>query len=637
MPISPGSFDRVVFPCQCYEGTLEPGYVVTFDHNDADWWTFKGSAQSLGNHPLRETSADVQVVAAAVRAGTATVWYVDGGTIIPYDDLPDVYAKLHQLHPFHKTAGWRHTDVLVKQAEIITHAQTGREDIMAMCGVVPMERTPGGSGHPVDLRDWEVRLAGMNHFELNLPLPVGSQISLATVGSLPIVRAMVGYLHSLRTGSPAALDLATIVSFDQARLAVNHTFAEADASFAFSFAASYTSGSNTALVAIGFQFVRTAGGEDRPPQIPQRTFTIPSGVSQEKPPFGNTVVPTKADRLTFPDGQELREINGRLLWQGHEGDAARTLYRIPVDHGYSRIINWNDLEATPGPFSAVSKDMTTRPHIHTVHYTGAANSAARSLVFPRQREFVGYPGTARECVIHNRNPNDGDLSVIVKDQAGFRFRVRPNELFGLRMAYEQDGTGELVGFEIPFRACDHSGGTGTIDGTSGSWSYGNDTIRPLEIPTGLIRYDQDAFLTAPNDTDASGVFTATELNEHFVGGSVKMVMQGEVLFEYDIELQALWPGSGNMPHHTIGLIHWRNSNNNSLIYTLSGGGEFTGSDARRQHAGVWREHVQIDDILIPFIRYNTAAKTMADNKVNIVRYIRKFSLQPIIHTDLAAA
>lgn len=638
MAIQAGSFDRVVFYCDCFESALYRGHVTRYESGNPNWHSPSHmSAQELPLHPLRSTNADVQTVLAAVRAGTAEVWYIDGETPIAYDDLPDVYAQLHAQHPLHKEEGWRYKAVFVKQANVETNAQTGRMDLQTMCGVVPMERTPGGSGHAIDLRDWEVRLAGSNHFELYLPLPVGSMIALTNVGALPIVRGMVGYLHSLRTGSPEALDYTTIVSMDQVRAAFNHTFAESDASFAFSFASSFYSGPVDNLVAIGFQFVRTAGGEDLPPQIPQRTFTIPSAVSREKPPFGNTEVPAKMDRITFPDGQEMREINGRLLWQGHEGDAAKTLYRIPMDHGYSRIVNWRDLAMVTGAFAPVNRIMTTRPHVHTVHFSGESTSIARGLEFPRQREFVGYPGTARETVIHNRNPNAGDLNVFVKNQADFDFRLRPDELFGLRMAYAKDGTGELVGFEVPVRVCEHQGSTGTIDGAAGSWSYGNDTIIPLESPGSAIRFDSDAFQLGAAGTDASGEFTGTSLNEHFVRGSTKMKMQGEVLYEYDFEFQALWPGSGNMPAHLLGLIHWSVARNFSRVYTLSSGGLFSGSDARRQHAGIWRQHVGIGDIMIPFVRFNTAAKTMPDNKISVVRFIRRYSLQPIIHSELAAA
>ena len=368
--------------------------------------------------------------------------------------------------------------------------------------------------------------------------------------------------------------------------------------------------------------------------LDNESLELPTTHLNVNPVEGALDVDLEVERVKFsPDvwlGLYDNVLMQRLLEdQGSVNDDRHVL--MPLVSSIGRLVNYDDLVGYTID-SGSGKLLPFEKHVHTIHFTGTADS---DLLFNRLFDLMPAWGQDKELQIHNKGT--GDLSFVKQNGDEF-FKLKPKENCEAHFTLNENGAGEILLRGLPHRYLNHSD-AGVGNQNTPYWSYTGSTngrLRWLKHSDNNERYDTDAFLKGARSLPSAGSNQGTinsEDNYDYVG-AFQVLLPGELLIElhcaYELDSASGSLSTGN------GIWVYKVNNNGSglsLIWdgtrpSVSGSGAVAGYDIvhieENMNAGQW---------IFFMFRYSASSSNIW-NDWDLQSFRRKIRLSPEVEIEV---
>ena len=441
------------------------------------------------------------------------------------------------------------------------------------------------------------------------------------ITDLPRIEAMVRFLEDNRTsGSPINFASGITLSGLHAALVVRSYTIDQDISSVTKNIVLDLSSSQRNLTTMNLTFNITSGTLSvslMNAMLSATSFGLETEDAIEEPPFGNTAVRLKAERIVFPDGQFISE-RGIPTWRfdgnshpmgGSYGKTIRLHNLILHDDGY-HYFPWDDREAVYD--------------LRAVHIEDFFNVVVRLGAY---NEMAVGAGSQFSFDIHNANDHGG-ATVEVDDADGNDIiTLLPQETFSVVVEQFTNSNGEIRSARRIPRPLEVSadGGYGSA-GDVGYWqARSTHWARPLLFPSESERasdllYAADVFEFGTANIANGNSVTGSGFDMHVPAAFQLLKANGR--FRYHMTAVARASSSSGSVYPNIQLWRQRGGLGNDPVILLTT--PHTIMEANDEQ--LWQiifedegEHVQEGDVFLPVFEYNKNSSRTPSN-VNMIAF-----------------
>ena len=529
-------FNQVYINCSCDEARVS---TVIPKNNGSTPTGGHGIAPSTTD---ADEIAELTIMRDAVIAGDASVIYRDRSTLIPYADLPIVYAPyIHPKHSIHPNEGWKSLVTMVLNADVTEDADTGRSDILTQFGVVPEKRQPDGTTYAYPLDQWSVRL--VSGVQISIERDWTADDNVTDPNAHDDVIGLFAWLEAHRisgtafgddilalddvTGRTIELDQGTgLATLDLHVTSIGHNVDGGVYSHVGISLQRITGETDAIDIAAIREIFMTATG----------TITVASDDAPEAPPFGATDIGIRAAYIELPDGKRIEPVGERIVLR------QPSLGRTPLDGSGRRIVRYDDLD----DLTSLSKYMPT-DGARVVHF-GHGAAAMGNLVFDSVADHTLSESIGEVYEVRNLS-DEYDVEVHDPD-GGVLVNLKPGQSCAFEVAEENaDGDEEIIAIRPPTRRIEWQRGLALPD-FDGQMLYSADSTGWLSLPWGsnVLKYrDNDGFTvgSAALPTPTDGLMSNVAAADWDIPGSFAIVSGGLVRLDlrYHLLLDADPPTS----------------------------------------------------------------------------------------------
>ena len=527
-------FDRVQVGCNCNGmkvTTITPYNGTTIATGGENIPSYTDDADKI---------AQLDIMQAAIDAGTATLWYFDSPTWIAYDDLEDEHGLLHAMHRMRPArigfGGFRVLPNIVKNTTYDEDSDTGRPDVTAKFGLIPAKRKPDGSTFDYPLDNWNARLISGTQISVELNLTADDDVT--DINADDNVIGMLAWLESLRTSGDAVgddiEDIDDLADGREYQLDLGTGQATLDLEvISLSSIAGVTTPSGVYSF-VGFSLQRVSGETDSIDIAVIRQFimeatgsiTVASDDTPESPPFDLREAVVDVSRIRFPDGKVLEPLGERLVLR------QSSLGITPLDGSARRIVRYDDLP-TRGTGKAMPKDGA-----RVVHFGHGAGSSGR-LEFLLIRSHTLSENVGEVYEVRNIS-TEHDCSVYATGGTDLLINLKPGQECGFELNEENaEGDEEIIVIRPPVRRLLWQRGLSLPNFSSMHlYSDGNANWLSLPWPTGNgVQYrDADGFTLGTAALPDGGDVVDVPIADWDIPGSFQIERSGTVKINFRYHL-----------------------------------------------------------------------------------------------------
>ena len=536
------------------------------------------------------------------------------GNFNPFDeDSIDRWLNLQKSH------GW-----MTSGKRAVTIYTDGTAKVEDKVGNVPTEDTPTTENTMYSLNAWTADRSGTSiAFSVDFDYSDGTMPD--DLDDHTDMIAFATWLESIRTaGDPVGTDLGEVTSYNDR----TYTFAQTDGGTdivldnARVILAQHT---DDVMFRIWIYLERDSGADidtaDVRAFLATTEVSVPVTEGIHKPPFGSSGIPTHAEKIVFPNEQEIGIINGspfaRVRVRGE-------LRRKEINSAVGVTIEYSELDDVAG--ASGTKWIPPVSVADTIHFTSSESAGGR-LRYRVPPNLVGDEGTHVIHRIHDKHPL---LSVELQDWDGNVFaRVSPRQYAEFQVTLEKGGDGELIKRHLPRRRLIRVGSNvGDLTDSLGLRDAANSVrYRLFSAPTTPTYIDFDGF-TIPNQTT---VPSGRQEFEDFTAYTFKDLSQVDWNGELEIRFAAsleLTSGVATPNDSGLALMRQRGTDPPDILLETQQSGQAIADGIRTyQIADIF--DVEEDDVIFVAYRHPDTGSTSWSSFE-----IREFVLQAYFNPDI---
>ena len=404
---------------------------------------------------------------------------------------------------------------LLQHASVEVHADTGRRDIEIGGGFIPTKRVSNSGEVQQPLEDWTASNV-VGKLRITIYSRTGENWDEASlISDDPRLEAMIRFLDTNRTsGSPINFGGGiTLSSLHTALVARTYTVDQNIGSETHNIALDLSS-SNRSYDALNLTFNITSGTLNvslMNAMLSGTSFGLETDDAIEEPPFGNTAVRLRTERVEFANGQFISE-RGIPTWRfagrshpmgGSYGGTIRLHNLILHDDGY-HYFPWEDREAVYD--------------LRAVHIEDFFDVVVRLGSYD---EMAVGSGSQFSFDIHNANDHGGATVRIDDADGNDIITLLPQETFSVVTEQFTNGNGEIrSGRNIPRPLEVSADDNYAVLGDVGYWEDSSSHwARPVPFPAESERatdlfYAEDVFEFGTASISNGTSRTASSFNLH---------------------------------------------------------------------------------------------------------------------------
>lgn len=468
-------FDRVVIRCGCASRTV--GIATVHDGDPTVPQNLKAWVPKADNGMWDEDNAEVAEVIRRVRLPATDddhcdVYWRDGSTIFAEADLPDGFAVMRKMHPFHTTDAWKIDNVLLDHGGLATDSTTGRRSIEVQTDLRSAFRVPDSDPYRSPwLRRWKVAPHATDNDAIILWLDVhpddqveSGDFTDSWVRNLPGMREMEAFLRSLADTLDETDEIDTGMDDFRSPEFTGVLQWEVDTGEEVRFTIpevvnTLLTGSPLKIARVGIVCKKHSASpndwdEDSVQEYLDSSYvdTPVDGRPLEACEVGGARSLARAEQYYFAGTSTYlyRRSDGHLI-DVHE-DALGGRHETPLSGGFGEAVRFNSLPIVSGE---LYRRWPTRPYVKEVYFDGA-HSGDRDLMLPTPASFVGSKDRDRPMVISNiatTDPSDGSNRLRLRgwSSSDHFMTLYPGERAVFLMRQKSGGAGTLISTSAPTR------------------------------------------------------------------------------------------------------------------------------------------------------------------------------------------